>query len=170
MKPSFVLLVAAVALTLCGCKKKPKEVSTAARAEAAQDAGEAEFAMSIRDYTRAEDLFAKAVVLDPTLPRYWKQLGAARLRLGNNKGARKAYEQSLDMVLDEYDRTKKESLTAAFGAIESYVLLRRPDEARKFLDQVVKDHPDNNEVKAFRENKMIDRMIAEEPFKSSIIP
>ena len=37
------------------------------------------------------------------------------------------------------------------------------------LDQVLKDHPDSSEVKAFRDAKVIDKMLADESIKSSIV-
>lgn len=169
MKKTVLILVAGLGLVLAGCKDKPKEISTAARAEAAQNASEGEFAIQIRDYPRAEDLFDKATQLDPEIPRYWKELGAARRHRDDNKGARKAYERARELAALEYKRSEKKSISAGFGEVEAYVLLNRPDDARKALERLGKEHPDDPQLKAFVDNKIVDRMLEDTTIKASIV-
>ncbi len=169
MKKTVLILTAGLTLAAAGCKPKPKPITPAARAEAAQNASEGDFAVQIRDYPRAEGLFAKAVELDPESPRYWKQLGAIRVHTGDKKGARNAYEHALDLARKEYLRTNKQSIGAALGEVETHVLLGNTEEARKTLARLAKDHPDDLQVRAFVDNNILDHMLADETIKASIV-
>jgi len=161
-KVALGLTLVGLALVAAGCKgkekAKPKEVSVAARAEAAQNFSEAEFATQIRDHARAEGLLAHAVELDPDVPNYWLQLGASRKKQGNVEGARKAYEHTRELLHQLYEQDKK-SVAPLFAEMEICVLLGKPNDAKRLFDQALKEHPDDPEVKNFVNNKTLDAML-----------
>jgi len=57
----------------------------------------AQFAVSIREYRRAEDLLVKATTLCPDAVEYWMALGEARRGSGQQGPAEKAYGRALDL-------------------------------------------------------------------------
>ncbi len=164
MKKLLVPCLAAALLLAAGCKDKPKEVPVAVRAEAAQHASEADFAVQIRDYTRARTLLEQAVKLDGEIARYWMQLGAVHKLMDNTSGARKAYEKARDLVQAEYRRDKTDT-APLLAEIEILLLLGREADARKLLDKAAKDHKDDRDVKIFVEGKVIDDMLANPQMK-----
>lgn len=150
------MLAAAV---LAGCKDKPREISKAARAEAAQLAAEASFATQIREHARAEGLLARSVELNPEVAEYWLQLGFARRRQGNLDGARDAYKEALALRQAEYKRNK--AAEDLLGQIGIQVLLGKVDAARKLLERAQRDHGDDFEVRKFIEQKRLEAMLAD---------
>ena len=83
MKRLLILLSCAAVLFAAGCSKKPKEVPAAVKAEAASLASEAQFAMQIREYARAEELFQRALKLREDVPEFWVSLGMSRRKQDN---------------------------------------------------------------------------------------
>lgn len=156
-----IIVVTAMALGLLavGCSRKPKEIPSAVLNEAAQNASEAEFALQVREYARAESLLAHAVELNPGEAAYWVQLGGARKKLGNTSGARKAYERARDLF-DQAYRKNKDNPALAFAELHTLVLLGKPDDARKLLNELQKARPDDIQVKAFVEQRMLDQLLA----------
>lgn len=164
MTKSTVLLLAALAFA-AGCGPgKPKEVSKAARAEAAQNASEAEFAAQIRDFARAETLLSRSVELDPEMAQYWMHLGAMRRRLNNVSGARKAYERARDLLETDYKR--KKTPEPLLVEVEVCVLLGKPADAKKVLEKAQRAHPDDPNVRAFIENDVLRKMTENADVKS----
>lgn len=139
------LILCAALLLSAGCSKKPKEVPASVKAEAAMLISEAQFASSIREHTRAEELINRAIKLRDDVPEYWVSLGMARRRQENKDGARKAYEKALSLHKDRYkaDKNPEELGQQAFVL----ALLGRTDEALKVLDKGLKDHPDDAALK-----------------------
>src|SRR4051812_35481693 len=90
----FLTALTLLAVT-AGCGVKQKEITSAQRGEAATLASEAQFALSVREYSRAEGLLAKAVELCPDTGNYWVSLGSTRMRLSQRDAARTAYRQAL---------------------------------------------------------------------------
>src|ERR1019366_3220942 len=86
--PRLGLLIAA-ALVLSACRHK--EITKLEREEAANVASEADFAVTVREWSRAEGLYAKAATLCPDSGDYWVSLGIVRMRLNDHSGARSAY-------------------------------------------------------------------------------
>lgn len=165
MKSLLMAALAALLLLGQGCKDKPKEVSTIARGQAAQDVSEAEFAMQIRDYTRAEGLLDKAVQLDPEIARYWLQLGAARKKLNNTSGAKKAYERARELLKAEYRRDKS-SPAPLFAEIEVCILLGKPSDAKSVSEQMVKNHSEDIDVKNFVANHVLEKLLVDPNLKA----
>lgn len=145
MKRLFIVLACVAALFASGCSKKPKEVPEVVKREAASLASEAQFAMQIREYSRAEELFQRALKLRDDVPEYWVSLGMARRRQDNLDGARKAYKEALGLHADLYkaDHQPEQLAQQAFVL----ALLGRTDDALKLLEKGLKDHPDSAVMK-----------------------
>src|SRR5690349_6667201 len=108
MKILLALLVGLAVLSNVGCKPKPEDITPLQRKEAASLVSEAQFALTLRDYTRAEPLFEKAAKLCPDDGEYWLGLGVTRRRLGNTSGAKAAYEKARDAYRDGFERDKND--------------------------------------------------------------
>jgi len=157
----FILLLLTAALT-AGCGRK--EIPTLQRKEAANLVSEAQFALTLRDYARAEPLLAKAVALCPDTPEYWQSLGAVRRRLSNRAGAKDAYEQMLKAARAQYKADAKKT-DALLLQVYALALLGRTDDARAALAKALKAHPDDRTLGAFADGKQFDRILADPTFK-----
>ena len=164
MKVIPLVLTVLALLVTAGCKPKPKDISPLQRKEAANFVSEAQFALTLRDYARAEPLFEKAAKLCPDSGDYWVNLGVTRRRLGNKSGAKAAYESARSAYRDAYEIDAKQ--------VESYLqevyvlaLLGKPDDARKLLETAQKKNPDNRVIRNFIEVKQLDRIVADAGFK-----
>ena len=157
----LLLLGLAVGFT-AGCKRK--EVTSLQRKQAASLASEADFAISLRDYARAEGLLTQAVTVCPDIPDYWLNLGMMRRRLGNRPGAKAAYEQTLALARDN---SRRDAANPMPLLQQVYVLavLGRVDEARATLAQAQKILPDDRSIRAFVENRDLDRILVTPVFK-----
>lgn len=133
------------ALAAGGCSKQPQEVPKAVAAEAALLAEEAKFAMSIREYARAQELLQRALKLHPDKPEYWVTLGMTQRKQDNLRDARQSYEKALGMHKDRYKKDARPEELAQQAFV--LALLGKTDEALKLLTQAVKDHPDSPELK-----------------------
>ena len=160
-----LLLLVAIGFT-AGCGRK--EITALQRKEAANLVSEAQFALTLRDYARAEPLLAKATSLSPDAPELWQSLGAVRRKLGNKGGAKDAYSQMFDAAKDQYkaDATKTDAL---FQQIYALALLGRADDARAALAKAQKNHPDDRAINAFADSKQLDRILEDPAFKELAI-
>jgi len=157
----FILLLLTAALT-AGCGRK--EIPTLQRKEAANLVSEAQFALTLRDYARAEPLLAKAAALCPDTPEYWQSLGAVRRRLNNRPGAKDAYEQMLKAARAQYKADAKKT-DALLLQVYALALLGRTDDARAALAKALKSNPDDRTLGAFADGKQFDRILADPTFK-----
>lgn len=145
MKRFSALFAAVFLLVAAGCSKAPKEVSDSVKAEAATLISEAQFAMSIREFSRAEELIQKAIKLREDVPEYWVTLGMVRRKQDNKSGARSAYEEALDLHTDRYNAEKKPEELAQRAFVMG--LLGKTDEALKLLEAGMKEYPDSPVMK-----------------------
>ena len=160
-RPIFALLLLAAVFTT-GCGRK--EITTLQRKEAANIASEAQFALTLRDYSRAEPLLAKAVALCPDASAYWQSLGAVRRRLGNRAGAKEAYTRMLDEAKSQY-RKDSSLADAVLQEVYALALLGRMEEAREVLAQAQKKHPEDRILGNFVGSGQFDRIINDPVFK-----
>lgn len=158
-----LLLGAMAALALAGCRAR--EITSLQRKEAASVASEAEFAVTIRDWKRAEGLYARAIDLCPDAGDIWLNLGIARMHLVDHPGARSAYKGALRAYEDAMDREPANSEVVLRRAYV-LVLLGRADEARGVVDRARSKHPDDRRLRVFVENKDLDRMVADPRLKA----
>jgi Tfp pilus assembly protein PilF len=156
------LLIAAFLLPT-GCAKK-KEITPLQRKQAENMVSEAQFALSIREFARAEGLLVQATSLCPDTGAYWVTLGSTRVRMGQRDGARDAYKKALNAFENEADKNKEDA-QPALQQVYVMALMGRVDDARALQDKLVKRYPNNREVRAFVDQKGLDRLLADPGFK-----
>lgn len=162
MKQFLPLLLAFALLGAAGCK--PKEIPAVQRKEAAHAASEGQFALTLRDYARAEPLFAKAAELAPDTGEFWINLGVTRRRLGNKSGAKTAYEKAAEAFGEAFKKDKNQT-DAALQQVYALALLGRMDDARKALESAHKKLPDNRAIRGFIDAKQLDQLVEDATFK-----
>jgi Flp pilus assembly protein TadD len=162
MKCSLFFAAVIMFLALAGCK--PKEITPLQRKEAASVASEAQFAVTMRDYARARPLFEKATQLCPDDGEYWLGLGIMCRRLNDNSAAKAAYEKARSAYHETYDN-KPAEVEALLQELYALALLGRLDEAQGLLAKAVKQHPEDSRLRAFADNKQLDRVVADPSFK-----
>lgn len=166
--PCLVLLAILSVACLAGCKPHPKSVTDLQRKEAAHADSEAQFAVTLRQWERAEGLYAKAAELCPDTGQYWLNLGAARVRLGKRDAAKTAYRNGLKAFEDEASAHSTD-LEPWLKQVETLALLGRVDEGRALLEKVSKRFPNERTLRAYLEDKSFDGMLADPAFKESAL-
>jgi tetratricopeptide (TPR) repeat protein len=149
-----------------GCSPR-KQVTERDRKEAAVLVSEAQFALTVREWPRAEGLLAKAVQLAPQ-GDYYLTLGAARLRQGNRAGTKQAYEAALK----EYEIEAARNKTAPEPWLkQAYVLalLGRKDDSRALISKAAQRFPNEAKVRALLEPAEFEKMITSRNFKDSAL-
>lgn len=164
MNRLFALLICVFVALGSGCSKKNIEVSAATKAEAAMLASEAQFAMQIREFNRAEELLQRALKLREDMPEYWVTLGMARRKQDNKDGARKAYKTALGLHTDRYNEGHKPEELAQQAFV--LALLGRGEEALALLNQGLKDHPNHPVMQKMADPRGLPRTFKTEEFKS----
>jgi tetratricopeptide (TPR) repeat protein len=159
----FLIVLLAVGLALGGCARR-KQITELQRKQAAQLASEADFAMTLRDWARAESVLAKAVDISPDAGAYWVTLGTTRIRLGKRDAARTAYKRALDAYEGDAAATKTD-VDPWLQQVYVLALLGRVNDGRALLEKVAKKFPGNRDVRAFIERKQYDQMLADPGFK-----
>jgi tetratricopeptide (TPR) repeat protein len=157
------MLVCVALLGLAGCGRKT-EVTPLQRKTAANLVSEAQFAMTLRDYARAEALYAKAAEACPDTGDYWLNLGATRMRLSNRAGAKTAYARAAGAFRDAYERVPKQP-ELVLQQVHALALLGQTDDARAALEKARKKHPDNRAIRVFAENGQLEQLLRDPAFK-----
>ncbi len=158
------VLLAALGLAGCG----QPQVSETRRKEAALLAAEAQTAITVRDWARAEGLLVKAAEAAPDTASYWTGLGAARVRLGNKAGAQTAYERALDAYTTEAKKDPKDP-DPWLKRVTVLALLGRPADARELLAKAQTAFPGHRDVKAYADGKALDAMLADPEFRKNAL-
>jgi hypothetical protein len=164
MKLLPVSLLALLALLAGGCGKKTREISDLDRKQAASLVSEAEFAMTLRDYARAEPLFDQATKLCPDNGEYWVNLGVVRRRQGNTKGAREAYQAGVEAFRESHEKNA-DNIGAMLQEVQVLVMLGEVGDARKALAEARKRLPNNRDLRLFDERNEIERLTKDPGFK-----
>ena len=162
MRRLFPVLFGLLAAGLTGCG--PKEVTPLQRKQGASLASEASFALTLRDYARAEKLMSQAVEACPDNADYWLALGSARRRLDRRGDAKDAYGQALKAARAVAKRHPDES-APVLQQVYVLALLGQADDARATLEQARRDLPNDRSLRRFAENRELDRMLADPDFK-----
>ncbi len=160
--PVFLAVLALAAGA--GCKPKPRNVPPLQRMQAANLVSEAQFAVTLHDYARAQPLYEQAAKLCPDNGDYWVNLGMTRRRLGDRSGAKAAYEQARSAYDDAY-RIDPQQADALLQEVYVLALLGRVDDARATLEKERRHAPDNRALRVFSENHQLDRILEDPVFK-----
>jgi len=155
-------LALAAALALSGCARR--EITPLDRAQAANMASEAEFAATVREWGRAEGLYAKAAALCPDSGDTWLALGIARMRLGDRSGAREAYKSAASAYKSAFaaDPANSQALVQLAYVL---VVLGRQDEARSVAQGARRDHPEDGPLRELVDGGNLERVIADPKLK-----
>jgi Flp pilus assembly protein TadD len=164
MKQLIPVVLGFILLLGGGCGRRTKEITSLQRKEAATLASEAEFAVSVRDFPRAEKLLTRVVDLCPDNGDFWIWLGSLRMRSGDRQGAKSAYESGRAAFEDAAKLNPKDSKLVA-NQIRVLALLGRIPEARKLIEKMQKQYPADRSVQAFVESREFDEMVAAPGFK-----
>src|SRR4051812_43594827 len=93
--PHLIVFFSVLACMLAGCGARKKEITSLQRKEAANYVSEAQFAVTVRDYARAESLYTKAAAVCPDTGEFWLGAASMRVRLGKRDQAKSAYKDAL---------------------------------------------------------------------------
>jgi Flp pilus assembly protein TadD len=154
--------VLAAALAFLGCSRR--EITAHDRDEAANMVSEADFAGTVREWSRAEGLYAKAADLCPDSGDTWDSLAVARMHLGDHSGARAAYKSAVSAYKAAFDADPTNSQPVV-RMVYVLVVIGRQDEARSALDKAYRGHPDDRTLRAFVEDGDLDKLIADPGLK-----
>jgi len=164
MTKRLTAILLGLALCLCpGCKPKPKEISPLQRKQAASLASEAEFAVTLKDFARAEGLYQQATALCPDAPEYWESLGVIRRRMNHLDEARAALRQAIEAHADRYKLEKNPGDLLQQAWI--LALLGRDDDAISLMKKAAVAHPDDSRIRAATDPKWLDRLHSDPAFK-----
>lgn len=155
-------LGALLLLLVAGCSA-PKEPTERDRKEAAFLISEAQFALTVREWSRAEGLLVKATGLVPDGDA-WLSLGAVRMRLNNRLGAKDAYQSALKAFEQETARNNQVSepwLKQAFVL----GLLGRKSDSQAMIAKAAKIFPNDPKVRALTDPQEFERMFSTQNFK-----
>jgi tetratricopeptide (TPR) repeat protein len=155
-------LVLAAALSLSGCARK--QISALDRDQAANMASEAEFAATVKEWPRAEGLYAQAAKLCPDSGDLWLALGVARMHTADRSGARDAYKSAAG-AYDEAFKADPTNSRAVGQRAYALIILGRQDEARSVARKALKDHPGDAYLRDLVDGGQLERVIADPALK-----
>lgn len=159
-----LVLLGVIVLTLgIGCTPNRKRVTDRDRKEAAFLVSEAQFALTLREWARAEGLLAKAVQISPE-GDYWLSLGSTRVRLGNRGAAKEAYQAALKAY---EDNVAMNATISEPWLKQAYVLalLGRMDDSRAVIAKAAKRFPNDGKVRSLMDPKQFEQMVTAANFK-----
>lgn len=159
----FALLAVPVALVSTGCGPRVQKVSERDLNEARALYSEAQYAMTMKDWPRAEPLLIRVIKITPTA-EFFQNLGTVRMRQKNRAGAKEAYESAV-AACERMAAAKKDNTDPLLKKIQLFALLGRIEDARKLQAEVEKEFPQDRAVRAFVDGKALDAMIAAPFFK-----
>ena len=155
-------IAAVVLMFVFGCSPR-KETTERDRKEAAFLVSEAQFAMTVREWTRAEGLLDKAVKVAPQ-GDYYLSLGAVRMQLKNRSGAKQAYELALNAFQHESARNNK-SPEPWIKQVYVLGLLGRKGESKSMIEKATKIFPNDPKIRALTDPKELERIFSTQSFK-----
>lgn len=144
--------------------KLPREVPRQEAAKADNAASEAVFAHQLRDYPRAIQSLETALALRKDIPDWWELLARCHLASGDKKEARKAYKRALSLWNAYYEQTRDPRI--GLQEVVTMLYLGRDDEAAKLLETLVKNHPEDHELRILIGKKGIEYLLADPDVRS----
>ncbi len=164
MKYLFGFILGLTLLALPACKRRGSDITSLERKQAASLESEADFAFSLKELPRAEELYAKAAKLCPDNAGYWMNLGICRKKMNNKSGAKSAYESALAAFKDAHELHPKD-LQPVLAQVYMLGLLGREKQAREVAEKAQKTYRDDPRVRGFSPQS-IDQMLADPKFKA----
>jgi tetratricopeptide (TPR) repeat protein len=164
---AFLAGLSALAWGAAGCGKPRREISERDRKEAAVLASEAQFAINLRDWARAEGLLTKTVQLVPEAD-YWVALGSARVRLGNRSGAKDAYQKAL-RAYEDAAAVDGKSVEPWLGQVTVLALLGRIDDGRAVVLKAARRFPNDSRLKELMDAKAFEAMVSDPGFRENAL-
>jgi tetratricopeptide (TPR) repeat protein len=164
MNRLIALLLGLALPFFAGCKPGPKDITPLQRKQAASLASEADFALTLKDFARAEGLYQQATGLCPDVPQYWENLGVTRRRLNDLNGARAAYRQALAVHEDRYRQARNPADLLQQAWL--LALLGRDDDAATLMRKTISLYPDDARVRQASDPKWLERMHNDPTFKA----
>ena len=155
---------AALLLGSAGCAKSDPRETELRRKQAEHLVAEADFAVNLREWTRAEGLLLKAAELTPENGEIWISIGATRVLRGDKAQARSAYERALSAFADAASEKSGASADLWLRQVHVLALLGREKDARGLLEKASRRLQDNREVKAYLDHREIDRLLGDPAF------
>ncbi len=166
--PSLILAVF-LCVALVGCKDKPKtpvpSTPKAVAAEVGRIISEAEFAVQMKDFARAETLMNQAIALEKDDARHYMRLAYVAIQQANKTNARAAYEKALKCYIQE-SKGDGGNPAIILDIINVHLLLRQPAEAQKVLDAAVKQFPKVEDFKIMQKENAIQQMMKDPEIQS----
>lgn len=163
-RSASILAAAAALLTGAGCGKSDTKDAELRRKQAQHLLAEADFAVNLREWTRAESLLLKATEVAPDEAEIWVSLGAARVLRGDKVQARTAYEKALSLYAGVASEKSGASAEPWLRQVHILALLGREKDARVLLEKAGRRLDGNREVKAFIDARELDRLMADPAF------
>ena len=163
-RSASVLAAASALLSGAGCGKVDPKDAELRRKQAEHLLAEADFAVNLREWTRAEGLLLKATEVAPDEAEIWVSLGAARVLRGDKAQARTAYEQALSLYASAASEKSGAPAEPWLRQVHILALLGREKDARVLLEKAGRRLDGNREVKAFTDGRELDRLLADPAF------
>ena len=157
-------VAALAAWSLAGCRFHSREITSLDRKEAASLASEGRFAATLKEWPRAEGLFAQAAEKCPDTGEYWVSLGIARVSLGKRSEAKDAYVSAVS-AYEDAAKAAPASTQPILQKIYVLALLGRVDEARLVLEKERGRLPEDRDLRMFAESRELDRLLADPGFR-----
>ncbi|MFM8619774.1 MAG: hypothetical protein ACKOE8_13745 [Opitutaceae bacterium] len=163
-RTASVLATAAALFVVGGCGKSDPKDAELRRKQAEHLLAEADFAVNLREWTRAEGLLLKATEVAPDEAEIWVSLGAARVLRGDKAQARTAYEKALSLHAGAASEKSGSPAEPWLRQVHILALLGREKDARVLLEKAGRRLDGNREVKAFIDARELDRLLADPAF------
>jgi len=158
------LVATSVLLGFGGCGKGDPKDAELRRKQAEHLLAEADFAVNLREWTRAEGLLLKATEVAPDEAEIWVSLGAARVLRGDKAQARTAYDKALSLYAGTASEKSGAPAEPWLRQVHILALLGREKDARALLEKAGRRLDGNREVKAFIDGRELDRLLADPAF------
>jgi len=142
-------------------------VSERDRKEAAMLASEAQFALNLREWSRAEGLLARATALAPDAD-LWLALGSTRVRLGQRAEAKQAYQKAL-RSFEDASAVDPKRVEPWLGQITVLALLGRTAESQALVAKAAKRFPQDGRLKDLADPKEFAAMVNDPGFKENAL-
>ena len=165
--PAFLLAavsLGALTMALSGCGREDAKTAELRRKQADHLVAEADFAVNLREWTRAEGLLLKAAELTPDDGEIWISLGAARVLRGEKAQARSAYEKALSLYAAAASEKSGAPAEPWLRQVHVLALLGREKEARTLLEKAGRRLEGNREVKDFISSRRLELLLADPAF------